>query len=234
MKSAVQLKAETRATIGTGSAREVRRQGKVPVAVYAKGKTNVNLAVDANILSLNYFRGGFMNKIVSLQVDGKDLFAIPREIQLNPVSDKIEHADFLAVDEKSIVKVLVPVHFNNVEKSVGIKRGGVLNIVRHAVEVFAPVTSIPPSIEIDVTELNIGDSIHLHNIKLPTGVTPAIKREDFTIASLTGRQKEEEEVATAAPVAGAVPASTAKAVEGAAGAAAAPAAGAAKAPAAKK
>lgn len=219
MKAAVEFTAETRQGTGTGSAREARRQGKVPVAVYAKGKANLHLAVDALQLSHNYFKGGFMNKVVSLKVDGKDNFVIPREMQLNPVTDKIEHADFMAVDEKSVVKVLVPVRFNNVATSVGIKRGGALNIVRHEVELLAPVANIPQSVEIDVAELNIGDSIHLHNIKLPAGVSPAIKREDFTIASLTGRGKDEEEVPTSAPSAAAVPATTAKAPEGAAGAA---------------
>ena len=230
MKAAVEFNAETRTSVGTGSAREARRQGKVPVAVYAKGKPNLQLVVDANSLSLNYFRGGFMNKIVSLKLDGKDTFVIPREIQLNPISDKIEHADFLAVDEQSVVKVSVPVHYNNVANAVGIKRGGALNIVAHEVELLAPVTAIPASIEIDITNLNINDSLHLHNIELPKGVTPAIKGRDFTLASITGRSKEEEEVPTAAPSAAAVPASTAKApADGAA-----PAAGAAKAPAAKK
>lgn len=218
MKASIEFAATKRETTGTGSAREARRQGKVPVTVYGKEKGNLNLLVDALQLSHNYFKGGFMNKIVSLKLDGKDTFVIPREMQLNPVTDKIEHADFIAVDAKSVVKVTVPVHFNNTEKSVGIKRGGVLNIVRHEVQLLAPVGSIPSSVEIDVAELNIGDSIHLHNIKLPEGVKPAIKREDFTIASLTGRAKEEEE-AVAAPSAAAVPASTAKAVEGAAGAA---------------
>lgn len=211
MKAAVEFNAKTRETVGTGSAREARRQGTVPVAVYAAGKPTLHLVVDANQLSVNYFKGGFMNKLVTLKVDGKDNFVIPREMQLNPVTDKIEHADFLAVTEKSVVKVLVPVHFNNIEKSVGIKRGGSLNIVRHEVELLAPVTNIPASIEIDVSELNIGASIHLHNITLPAGVTPATKREDFTIASLTGRSKDDEEAATGAPAASAVPASTAKA-----------------------
>lgn len=212
MKASYELNAETRNGVGTGAAREARRQGKVPVAVYANGKPNLHLVVDANQLSVNYFKGGFMNKLVSLKLDGKDLFVVPREMQLNPVTDKIEHADFLAVDEKSVVKVLVPVHFNNIDKSVGIKRGGVLNIVRHEVELLAPVTGIPASVEIDVAELNIGDSIHLHNISLPKGVSPAIKREDFTIASLTGRAKDEEEAPAAGGVsAAAVPASTAKA-----------------------
>lgn len=217
MKAAVEFTAENRQSTGTGAARAARREGKVPVAVYANGKANQHLNVSAKDLSLNYFKGGFMNKVVSLKVDGKDLFAIPRDIQLNPVSDKIEHADFLAVDEKSVVKVLVPVHYNNIEKSIGIKRGGSLNIVRHEVELFAPVTSIPASIEIDVAELNIGEAIHIQNVKLPQGVSPAIKGRDFTLASLTGRSKEEEEAPVAAASAAAVPASTAKALADAAG-----------------
>jgi large subunit ribosomal protein L25 len=225
MKAAIEMNAETRTAKGKGAARAARLAGRVPVEVYGIGRQNVSLSLEARVLSNEYFRGGFMNKVVSLKLDGKDMFAIPRDIQLNPVSDKIEHADFLAVDAKSVVKVWVPVHFKNTEKSVGLKRGGVLNIVRHEIEVLSPVGSIPAAVDIDVSELNIGDSVHLHDLKLPEGVKPVIKGRDFTVASIAGRQKEEEEVATAAPVAGAVPASTAKAPEGAA-AGAAPAAGA--------
>ena len=231
MKAAVQFKAETRATAGKGAARAARRAGFVPVAVYGKDKPSVSLNVEARLLANEYFRGGFMNKIVSLQVDGKDLFAIPRDIQLNPVSDKIEHADFLHVDEKSVIKVLVPVHFLNTEKSIGVKRGGVLNIVAHEVELLCPVASIPTSLEIDIATLDIGSSIHLADLKLPSGATAASKRS-VTIASIAGRKEEEPtaQEAAAATAAAAVPASTAKAP--AAGAAPAPAAGAK--PAAKK
>ena len=230
MKAAVELKAETRSEIGNGGARAARRAGFVPVNVYANGKANVSLNVEARAISNEYFRGGFMNKIIALKSGGKDIYAIPREIQLNPVTDKIEHADFLAVDDKSVVKVWVPVHFTNTEKSLGLKRGGVLNIVAHRVELLCPVASIPASIDIDVSKLDIGTSIHIGGLDLPKGVKPATSRTDLTIASIAGRKKEEEEVAaTTAPVAGAVPASTAKAPEGAAGAA--PAAGGKAAPA---
>lgn len=224
MKAAVQMKAEQRSGTGKGAARAVRRAGQVPVNIYAAGEKNQSLSVEARVMANEYFKGGFMNKIVSLEVGGKELFAIPRDIQLNPVSDKIEHADFIQVNAKSIVKVRVPVHFLNTEKSVGIKRGGVLNIVRHEIEVLAPVNAIPKSVDIDILELNIGDSIHIENLKLPEGVKAAIKGRNFTIASIAGRQKEEADVAvaSAAPVAGAVPASTAKApADGAAPAAAA-------------
>jgi large subunit ribosomal protein L25 len=101
------------------------------VIIYGNGKPNISLNVEARAISNEYFRGGFMNKIVALKAGGKDIFAIPRDVQLNPVSDKIEHADFLAVDDKSVVKVWVPVHILNADKSVGIKRGGVLNVVAH-------------------------------------------------------------------------------------------------------
>lgn len=227
MKAALEMKAEARQNPGKGAARAARRAGFVPVVVYGKGKENISLNVEARAISNEYFRGGFMNKIVALKSGGKDIFAIPRDVQLNPVTDKIEHADFLAVDEKSVVKVWVPVHITNAEKSVGIKRGGVLNIIAHRVELLAPVNSIPASLDVDVAALEINTSVHLKGLDMPKGVTPASKR-DQTIVSITGRAKEEEAVATAAaPVAGAVPASTAKApAAGAAGAA--PAAGAAK------
>ncbi len=226
MKAAVEFKAETRASTGTGSARATRRSGFTPVNLYAKGEKNQALSVETRVISNEYFRGGFMNKIVALQVGGKNLFAIPRDIQLNPVTDKIEHADFIAVNDKSIVKVFVPIHFLNTEKAVGIKRGGVLNIVRHEIELLAPVNAIPTHLDIDVTNMDIGNSVHIDGVKLPDGIKSVIKGRNFTIASIAGRSKEEEEIPTTAPGAAEVPASTAKVVEGAAGAAAPAAAGA--------
>ena len=233
MKAAVEMKAETRTTTGKGAARAARRAGFVPVNVYANGKANQSLNVEARVIANEYFRGGFMNKIVALKASGKDIFAIPRDVQLNPVTDKIEHADFLAVDDKSVVKVWVPVHITGTEKSAGLKRGGVLNVVSHRVELLCPVTTIPASVDVDVSAMDIGTSIHLGSIELPKGVSQAAKGRDITIASIAGRKKEEEEnpAAAAAAAASAVPASTAKAP---AAGAAAPAAGAAAKPAAKK
>ena len=231
MKAAIQMKAETRAQAGKGAARAARRAGFVPVNIYAHGKENVSANVEARVLANEYFRGGFMNKVVSLELGGKEMFAIPREIQLNPVTDKIEHADFMAVDAKSVVKVFVPVHFVNTTTSVGIKRGGVLNIVSHKLELLCPVANIPASIDIDLASVDIGQSIQMENVVLPEGVKPASKSRKVTVASIGGRSKEEEVTPTAAPVAGAVPAT--KAAAATAAAAAAPAAGAAK-PAAKK
>jgi large subunit ribosomal protein L25 len=233
MKAAIEMKAEPRANVGKGAARAARRAGFVPVNVYANGKANQSLNVEARVIANEYFRGGFMNKIVALKAGGKDIFAIPRDVQLNPVTDKIEHADFLAVDDKSVVKVWVPVHITGTEKSAGLKRGGVLNVVSHRVELLCPVTSIPASLDVDVSAMDIGTSIHLGSIELPKGVSQAAKGRDITIASIAGRKKEEEETpaAAAAAAASAVPASTAKAP---AAGTAAPAAGAGAKPAAKK
>lgn len=235
MKAAIELTATPRPVAGKGAARAARRAGNVPVNIYANGKKNVHVNVEARVLSNEYFRGGFMNKIVSLKLDGKDIFAIPRDIQLNPVSDKIEHADFMAVDDKSVVKVKIPLHFLNAEKCVGIKRGGVLNTVARNIEVLCPVANIPAVIDIDLSALNIGESVHTHNLELPKGVAPSSK-QNMTIASIAGRSKDEEaDAATGAPVAGAVPStkSAAAAAAAAKAPAAAPAKGAAK-PAAKK
>lgn len=164
MKAQVEFEAVARPVSGKGAARQARREGRVPVVVYGNQKDSVSLTVDANKITQEYFRGGFMNKIIALKADGKTYNAIPRDIALNPVSDKIEHADFMHVDEKSKVKVWVPIHFLNAEKSVGIKRGGVLNIVRHDVELFCNVASIPKYLEVDVLELNIGDSVHISQV----------------------------------------------------------------------
>ena len=233
MKAAVEIKAEERAIAGKGAARAARRNGQIPVVLYAKGKENLSLNVEGRVLSNEYFKGGFMNKIVALKTSKKEFFAIPRDIQLNPVSDKIEHADFIAVDDASVVKVFVPLHFKNAEKAPGIKRGGVLNIVRHSIELSCPVKSIPAFIDIDVGALEIGSSIHINAVKLPEGVKTVIKGRDFTLASIAGRQKEEEEVPAAAAatpgadsVAGAAPAAAGATAPAAAGKA--PAAPAAK------
>ena len=162
--------------------------------VYANGKENVSLNVEARVISNEYFRGGFMNKIVALKASGKDIFAIPREIQLNPVTDKIEHADFLAVDDKSVVKVWVPIHMVGTEKSVGLKRGGVLNIVLHDLDVVCAPDAIPDDVVVDVTGLDVGASIHIHDIKLPAGVTAAHADRDDTVATIvapSGLRSEE-------------------------------------------
>ena len=217
MKTNILFKAEPRKGLGKGASRELRRQGRLPGVLYGKGQEPISFSVDESVFVLQYKKGGITHKLVKLELEGKEFFVLPREVQLHPVSDKPEHIDFLKVDAKSRVRVDIPVRVLNAEKCAGLKQGGALNIVRHEIEMLCAPDKIPSFIEVDVLEMEIGDSLHISSVKLPEGVTPTIDR-DFTIVTVAGRSKEEE----VAPVAAAADAT-------AAAGAAAPAAGAAKA-----
>lgn len=211
MKSAYQFNAEKRENTGRGAARAVRREGKVPAVMYSTRMEPVSFALVEKELDKEYKKGAFTSKLVEITLDGKKYFALPRDVQTHPVSDRIEHADFLQVDEKSKIRVHVPVKVLNADKSIGLKRGGAMNIVRHTVELICSPDTIPSRIEVDVKEAEIGDSIHISAVTLPAGVKPVISDRDFTLITITGRKKDEEEKPAAAGDAAAVPASTAKA-----------------------
>jgi large subunit ribosomal protein L25 len=206
MKTATAFAAETRDARGKGGARAVRREGKVPGIIYGKDYSPTPVALPEKELKLAYQKGGFFNKIVTIELDGKKMTALPKSLEFHPVSDAIEHADFLKVDENSRIRVMVPVRFLNQERSIGLKRGGVLNVVRHELELICAPDKIPSIIEIDVKDANIGHSIHISHVPLPEGVSPAITSRDFTIATIAGRGKDDEEAkpgaeAAAAPAA---------------------------------
>lgn len=200
MKTSAQFKAETRQNTGTGAARAERRENRIPVILYGKDFAPVHVTLDQKELEQTYGKGRFFSQIISVTVDGKEYFALPKDVQRHPVSGKIEHADFLKVDEKSKIVVQVPVHFLNTERSVGLKRGGVLNVVRHEVGLVCAPNNIPTAIEIDLLDVNIGQSIHISAVTLPEGVTPEITSRDFTIATIAGRSSkmDEEEAKPAA------------------------------------
>ena len=250
MSKIIKLKATARGGAGKGAARAVRRQGLIPGVVYGDKKEPQNISFVYNELQPHVNTGRFMSTLVDLEVDGTVVRAIPRDIQFEPVRDFISHVDFLRLGKGARIHVEVPVHFKNHADSPGIKKGGVLNIVRHEIDLYCPADFIPDEILIDLTGLEIGQSIHITSVKLPENVTPAIRERDFTIATIAsaaGIKEAEEEAAAAAaeaaPVAE-VPASAQKAPPAAPGSAppaakdakaAAPAAGAkaAAAPAAK-
>jgi large subunit ribosomal protein L25 len=250
MSKIIKLKATARGGAGKGAARAVRRQGLIPGVVYGDKKEPQNISFVYNELQPHVNTGRFMSTLVDLEVDGTVVRAIPRDIQFEPVRDFISHVDFLRLGKGARIHVEVPVHFKNHADSPGIKKGGVLNIVRHEIDLYCPADFIPDEILIDLTGLEIGQSIHITSVKLPENVTPAIRERDFTIATIAsaaGIKEAEEEAAAAAaeaaPVAE-VPASAQKAPPAAPGSAppaakdakaAAPAAGAkaATAPAAK-
>lgn len=217
MKAKYKFEAEKREKLGRGAARELRRNGRVPAILYSNKVKPVSLSLAENELVKYYHKGGFRSKLVELNVGKETYFALAREIQTHPVSDKVEHVDFLQVEQDTEVAVAVPVKVIGAEKSIGVKRGGSINVVRHFVRLVCTPEIIPTEIEVDVSEATIGDSIHISSVKLPEGVKPLIEDRDFTVVTIAGRLKKEEE-ATPAVAEGDVPteaeAAEAEAAEG--------------------
>jgi large subunit ribosomal protein L25 len=215
------IKVYTRARSGTGGAREVRRQALVPGVVYGNGEPPQSIALYTNELVNLMQRGRFLSTIIDLDMDGGKTRVIPRAVQVDPVNDKLVHVDFQRVGPGARIRVNVPVRFINEGLSPGLKRGGVLNIVRHEIEVTCPADAIPGHFEFNLEGLEIGRSIHISAIQLPEGVKPTIINRDFTVATVAGHKLEEEPTPGAEAVAaeGVVPA------EGQEGAAAATEAG---------
>ena len=151
-----------------------------------------------NELSILIGRGKFLSTLIELDVDGKKVRVIPREVQVDPVKDMPVHVDFQRVGPGASIRVNVPVRFVNEALSPGLKRGGVLNIVRHEVEVMAPADKIPEFFEFNLEGLEIGRSIHISAVKMPDGVRPTIQNRDFTVATVAGHKIEEEPTPAAA------------------------------------
>jgi large subunit ribosomal protein L25 len=226
MAQASEMKASVRPRAGKGGARAIRREGRVPGVLYGDKAAPQNIALDFKDLLLAVGRGKFLSTVHDLSLDGSACRVIPREVQLDPVTDTPLHVDFQRVGPGARIRVNVPVRFVNEGLSPGLKRGGVLNIVRHEVEVTAPADAIPDFFEFNLEGLEIGRSVHISATNMPEGVRPTIINRDFTVATIAGHKIEEE--ATTTPDA-------ALAVEGAAAAegaepAAAAAPGDAKAP----
>lgn len=245
----VSLEATARPRAGKGAARQARRDSKIPAVIYGDDTPPTPIALDYNTLWKQIQKGHFLSTVVELSVDGKMNRVLPRDVQFDPVKDTPLHVDFLRIGKDGIIRVKVPVRFVNEALSPGLKRGGVLNIVRHEVEVFVRYDKIPSHFEASVEGLEIGRSIHISAFNLPDDVKPVIRNRDFTVATIAGAVKQEEEApapGAAVPAAGAAPAAAAggKAPAAAAAAkggaapaagakAAAPAAGGKAAPAAK-
>ena len=233
MSELIALKATARPRAGKGAARQARRDGQVPAVIYGDSKTPETINLEYNALWKQVLKGHFTSTAFELDVDGKKHIVLARDVQVCPVRDTPLHVDFQRVGKDGIIRVAIPVKFVNETLSPGIKRGGVLNIVRHEVEVFCPYDKIPQFFDADLTGLEIGRSLHISAIKLPDRVSPVIKSRDFTIATIAGALKGDDEATTAAAAPGdtaAAPAAgDAKAAAPAAGGKAAPAAAAGKA-----
>jgi large subunit ribosomal protein L25 len=186
MSATKALKAEAREKAGKGAARALRREGKIPAVIYGGKKAPVGIALDSRELTLLLHAGGFKTTVFEIDTGKGKERAIPRDYQRDPVRDTLIHIDFFRVSASSVVDVEAPVHFINEELSPGLKkRGGVLNVVLHAVHVKAGVDDIPSAIEVDLKGLEIGDIIHANSVKLPKGVTFAAEDlEGLTIATI--------------------------------------------------
>lgn len=226
------ISAQLRDGKGKGAARALRREGRVPAVIYGGGKKEVNLSLNLKELSTEYGRGHFTSKIFVLDTGKEKFRVLPIDVQTHPVTDVVEHADFMHVEPGSEIRVKVKVIFRNADKSPGLKRGGVLNVVRHDVELICPENKIPKKLELDLANLQIGDSLHISNVQLPEGARPKITSRDFTIATIVGRMKDEAE--EAALLAARAAAAAAEAAKAAAAAPAAKGGAAAAAPAKKK
>jgi len=222
MRQTHELRGFARAKTGKGPAYQTRLQGLVPGVVYGGKDAPQNVQVEERSLNKLHNTGTFLSTLVMLDVEGKKTRVIPRAVQLDPVSDRVVHVDFMRLTEGGKIALSIPVHFRGQETSPGIKKGGVLNIVRHEVELLCPVDNIPEFIEGDTSVLDIGDTLHISAFKLPEGVRPVIQNRDFTVATLAPPTTYTEEAVVAAAAA-----ATPEAGAAAAAGAAAPAAGAA-------
>ncbi len=182
----LELEALPREKAGKGSARAARRNGLVPAVIYGAKEPPrlINLRRNALIAILN--RGGFLSHQFEIKLpDGKSERVLPRDVQFHPVTDMPIHVDFLRLSKGTRVEVEVPVQFVNEREAPGIRRGGVLTIVRHEIELSVPADNIPEFIEVDLTGLDIGDAVKISSVKLPEGARPTITDRDFTIATIT-------------------------------------------------
>jgi large subunit ribosomal protein L25 len=249
MAAVESVSAELRDRAGKGAARESRRNGRVPAVIYGDKKEPTLISLDPKEIDRLIHKKTFYATLLDVDVKGTKHRVLPRDVQFDPVTDRTLHVDFQRIGKDTKVHVNVPVVVRNEAASPGIKRGGVLNIVRHEIEFICSPDAIPQSVEVDLTGLEIGGSIHIHSVKLPENATLAVRERDFTVVSIgapTGLKAEQQEAAekaaaaAAAPVAAATPAAGAPAAggaapaAGAAGGAKAGAAPAAKAPEKKK
>ncbi len=189
----IELEAAPRDRVGKGAARQTRRAGRVPAVIYGDKKEPLTISLDDNEVWKLYLKGQFMARVFKLKVAGDEHLVVSRDLQLDPVKDTPVHIDFLRVGADGLIRVQVAVKFRNEAICPGLKRGGVLNIVRHEVEVWCPYDKIPDAFVIDLAKTKIGDSIHVSAIDMPEGAKPVIQDRDFTIATIAGRGPQAKE-----------------------------------------
>tara|TARA_R110002050_G_scaffold8396_1_gene30774 strand:+ start:1930 stop:2565 length:636 start_codon:yes stop_codon:yes gene_type:complete len=202
MTTARSFDAKSRENVGTGAARATRREEMIPAVLYGNKKDPVTISINTRAFLKELSEPGILSHIYDLNIDGKKQKALVRDIQLHPVTDRPVHIDFLRVSEKSEIHVDVPVKFLNEDNCPGIKQGGVLNILRHALHVVCPASSIPESIEIDLEGLTVGTTFHTSELKLPANVKISHLEKSDSVASIVppkvASEKDDEEDAEVA------------------------------------
>ena len=217
MPEIISLSAEPRTTAGKGASRAMRRAGRVPGIIYGDGKEPMQVSFDPRELSRAVGRAGFYATIVDVSVDGAVHRTLAREVQAHPISDVTLHVDFMRVGAKARVTVSVPVTFINQDRAPGLRRGGILNVIRHTIDIACSVDNIPDRLVVDLDGLEIGDSVHVETVTMPEGARPALSSRDSTIASVAASSavREEALAAAAAATAAAAPVEEEGAVPGA-------------------
>lgn len=198
MSDALTLPAETRERAGKGASRALRREGRLPAVIYGGKEAPTTIHLEEKELVKQLGTGHFMNSIVEIRLGSEIIRTLPKDVSLHPVTDRPEHVDFLRMTKGGKIGVSVPVVFINEDASPGLKKGGVLNVVRHELELVCENDKIPGEIEIDVTGKEVGDSVHISELTLPEGSESAITDRDFTIATLvapSALKKSEDEAA---------------------------------------
>ncbi|NBR79612.1 MAG: 50S ribosomal protein L25/general stress protein Ctc [Alphaproteobacteria bacterium] len=197
MSDILTITAEKRERAGKGIARALRREGRVPAVIYGDSKESEGISMHRNELTKLFNTGRLMSTLLDVDIDGKKHRVITRDVQVHPVTDIVLHADFLRLGKGAKIAVEVPVSFLNEETCPGLKVGGVLNVVRYTVELNCPADNIPASIELDLAEAEMNDSLHISQVALPDGVTPVIDDRDFTIATIAAPAGLKSEAADA-------------------------------------
>ena len=214
MVEVIALPAQVRERAGKGPARAVRRSGRVPGVIYGAKQDPLLISLDPRDLLKALRTGSFLATVYDLEMSGAKERVLPRDVQFHPVTDAAIHVDFLRVSATTTVTVHIPVEFLNEEDCPGLKRGGLLNVVRHDIEMVCRADAIPPHIDVDLSGLDIGDSVHISMVKLPDGVRPTITDRDFTIATIAAPTVVRDEALEAAAEAAEAEGEEAEAVEG--------------------
>jgi large subunit ribosomal protein L25 len=186
MSEILSLTAEIREELGTGSARELRRRGKVPATIYGAGKKPLSIAIEEKEITKCYRKPQYISQIIQFEIGEKKHKVLPKAIDLHPITDVVYHADFVFLESK-MQKMKVPLVYANKETCIGVKRGGYFNTVRRTLSILCPVDKMPRKIEIDVTSKVIGDSIRASDVTLPEGAS-LLEKPTFVIASIVGKK----------------------------------------------